>query len=135
MDIVGTVISVDKNMATVAVKRVSACGENCANCHGACETTTAVSVAENRAGAVVGDTVKIESDSASVIRAAVVLYILPVLAAIAAAVVCYGIELSDLWAIGVSVAVFFVSFFVIKIFEKKLAPKAYVTKILGKGVK
>ncbi len=135
MDIVGTVISVDKNMATVAVKRVSACGENCANCRGACETTTAVSVAENRAGAVVGDTVKIESDSASVIRAAVVLYILPVLAAILAAVVCYGIELSDLWAIGVSVAVFFASFFIIKLFEKKLAPKSYITKILGKGVK
>ena len=135
MDIVGTVISVNENMATVSVKRVSACGENCANCKGACEVTTAVSVAENRAGAAVGDTVKIESDSESVIRAAVVLYIVPVLVAIVAAVVCYGMELSDLWAIGVSVLVFFVSFFVIKIFEKKLAPKAYITKILGKGVK
>ena len=132
MEIVGTVISTDKDKVTVAVKRVSACGENCANCHGACEATTVTTVAENTAGARVGDMVKIESESASVIRAAVVLYIGPVLVTILVAALTYGINLSNLFVILFSVMAFFVSFFIIKCFEKKIAPKSYVTKIIGR---
>jgi len=135
MEIVGTVVSVKENTATVAVKRVSACGENCANCKGACETTTAVSVVENTIGAAVGDTVKIESDSFGVLRAAAVLYIVPVVVTILAAVVAYACGLSDVLSTVLSVAAFFICFTIIKIFEKKLVPKSCITKVLGRSVK
>lgn len=134
MEIIGTVISVDENKATVSVKRVSACGENCANCKGACEATTATTIAENTAGARVGDVVKIESESGAVIRAALVLYMLPVAVTTLVAALTYGINLSNVFVILFSVMAFFVSFFVIKCFDKKLAPKSYITKVLGKGV-
>ena len=134
MEIIGTVISVDENKATVLVKRVSACGENCANCHGACEATTATTVAENTVGACVGDVVKIESESSAVIRAALVLYMVPVAVTILVAALTYGMGLSNIFVILFSVMAFFVSFFVIKCFDKKLAPESYITKVLGKGV-
>ncbi len=135
MEIVGTVISTDKDKATVAVKRVSACGENCANCHGVCESTTVTTVAENTAGARVGDIVKIESESSSVIRAALVLYMVPVMVTILVAALTYGINLSNLFVILFSVMAFFVSFFIIKCFDKSLAPKSHVTKIIGRSEK
>ncbi|MBO5734282.1 MAG: SoxR reducing system RseC family protein [Clostridia bacterium] len=135
MDIIGTVISVDKDKAVVGVKRASACGENCANCHGGCETTTATAVVQNTVGAGIGDMVKIQSDSGAVIKAAVVLYMLPVLVAIIAAVVAYCFGLGSILTVFIWVVAFFASFFVIKRFEKRLAPKSYITKVLGKGVK
>ena len=133
MEIVGTVISVNDKRATVAVKRVSACGENCANCKGSCVSTTATSVVENNIGAKVGDTVKIESDTNSVIRAAIALYMVPVLIAIFAAVIAYSVNLSNLFVILLSGVAFFASFFVVKLFEKRLTPKSYITKVLGKA--
>lgn len=134
MEIVGTVISVKNNKAIVAVRRVSACGENCGNCKGACEATTATSVAENLVGACVGDMVKIESESSAVIRAALVLYMVPVLITIMVAALFYGLGFHNLYVILFSVIAFFASFFIIKCFDKKLAPKSYITKVLGKGV-
>ena len=135
MEIVGTVVSVEGNTATIAVKRVSACGENCANCKGACEATTAISVAQNTAGATVGDTVKIESDSKAVICASVILYIMPVIVAIVAAVATKGCAMSDALSVLFSAVAFLVSFVAIKFFEKKLTPKSSITKVLGRSVK
>lgn len=135
MEIVGTVISTENNEATVAVRRVSACGENCANCKAGCETSTAVSTVENTVGAVAGDLVKIESDSAGVLRAAVILYIVPVLVAIISAVIAFSSNMRDIFAVALCVASFFASFFVIKAFEKKITPKSYITRVFGKEVK
>lgn len=135
MEIIGTVISVDKDMATVSVRRVSACGENCANCHGACQTTTAVATVKNTTGAVVGDVVKVECDSVSVIRAAMFLYMLPVLAAVLIAAITYSTGLSDILTLVLSVVGFFGCFAIVKRFEKHIAPKSFITKVLGKDVK
>lgn len=134
MESIGTIISIDKNIATVVVKRTSACGENCANCMGSCETTNIKSCAENTVGAKVGDTVKIESNSTDIVRVAFILYIVPILVAILVAIFTYGMKISDIVVILMSVVSFFVSFLIIKRFEKRLVPKAYVTKILGEGV-
>ena len=135
MEIIGTVVSIKENIATVKVKRASSCGENCANCASVCETTQVMSDAYNIAGAKIGDTVKIESKSTDVLRAVVALYMLPVLVAILSAIVAYGNKLSDIFVILISVISFFASFFVIKCFEKRLTPKSYITKIISKGVK
>jgi sigma-E factor negative regulatory protein RseC len=135
MEIIGTVVAVDGNMAEVVVRRVSACGENCANCKGSCETTTAKTVAENLAGAGVGDLVKIESESSAVIRAALILYMIPIAVTILLAALFYGLDFDNLYVILFSVIGFFASFFAIKCFDKKIAPKSYITKVLGKGVK
>lgn len=130
MEIVGTVISVDKNLATISVRRTSACGENCANCKSVCQGTEVQTTAENKAGARAGDVVKVESNSKDVLRAAVILYILPVLAAIVAAVISYANEMSDIFVVLLSAISFFASFIFLKCFEKNLTPKSYITKII-----
>lgn len=133
MEIVGTVIALDGESATVSVKRVSACGENCANCKGMCETTNTTAIAKNLAGAHIGDMVKIESESTTVIRAAVVLYIIPVLVTILIAALVYGLGFSDLYVFIFSTLGFFLSFLIIKMFDRKLAPKSYITKVIKKA--
>ena len=130
MEVVGTVISVDKNLATISVRRTSACGENCANCKSVCQGTTVQSSAENTVGARVGDVVKVESSTKDVLRAAVVLYIVPVLVAIIVAIISYGNNANDIFMILASVISFFASFVFLKRFEKKLTPKSYITKII-----
>jgi len=133
MEIVGTVIAINGNDAVVSVKRVSACGENCANCGGACETTKTTTVVKNTAGAHIGDIVKIESDSAKVIRAAVVLYIVPVVVTILIAALVFGLGFSDLYVFIFATVGFFTSFLGIKFFEKKLTPESYITKVIKKA--
>ncbi len=135
MESIGVVISLNGNMATVNVRRVSACGENCASCKGGCVATTIKTTAENLVSADVGDTVKIESNTTDVVRAAFFLYMMPVVVALIFAVITYAMKISDIFVILSSVAAFFVGFKVIKRFEKKLIPRAYITRILYKGVK
>lgn len=130
MEVVGTVISVDKNLAVISVKRTSACGENCANCKSVCQGTEVQTTAENKIGAHAGDVVKVESDTKDVLRAAVILYILPVLAAIIVAVISYANKLSDIFVVLISAISFFASFVFLKCFEKNLTPKSYITKII-----
>lgn len=69
--------------AEVAVRRQSACGHDCSKCGGGCselmvEPEVRV-VAENAAGARMGDTVTVESDTANVLGAAALVYLVPFL--------------------------------------------------------
>lgn len=133
MEIVGTVVELNGEDATVSVKRVSACGENCANCGGMCETTNTTTVAKNTAEARVGDTVKIESESASVIRAAVILYIVPVVVTILVAALIFGLGFSEVYVFIFSALAFFASFLGVKLFEKNITPKSYITKVIKRA--
>ena len=63
----------------MAVRRKTACGDNCATCKGGCEAREQVCIAENSHGAAVGDKVIIEIDSAKVLKSAFLVYILPIL--------------------------------------------------------
>lgn len=66
--------------AEVIVRRKTACGHDCSQC-GGCEAGAEVRevlvVAENGAGAAVGDTVTVESSTPQVLGIAVVVYLVP----------------------------------------------------------
>ncbi len=67
--------------AEIMVRRPSACGHDCASC-GGCgpdSMTQVIAIAENRVGARVGDTVRLESETGRVLGLAAVLYLLPFL--------------------------------------------------------
>lgn len=71
---------IDENYAEVCVTRQSACGENCASCSGCSKPNyTAVTIAKNTTDAKVGDTVNIKSETLTVIKGAVYVYILPII--------------------------------------------------------
>ncbi len=133
MEQIGTVKSVIGSMAEVKVHRVSACGENCAHCKGGCTPTDIVAKAENRVSANVGDTVKIESDTGKVILAAVLLYIVPLVAAIVAAVVMTAVGAKTGPLLIVTVNVFLGVILLVKSMDKKIAPTPVITGVIAKA--
>ena len=75
-----TVREVSNNgMAKVQIRRLTACGHDCADCAGCTQIITGETVvwAQNQIGAAVGDVVTVESGSAQVLTAAAMVYILP----------------------------------------------------------
>lgn len=76
----GYIEKVSGNIATIRVKRDSACGDNCGNCNG-CNSIVLVE-ALNKINAKVGDKVEIELDSRTVINTAFIVYIIPIIALI-----------------------------------------------------
>lgn len=79
----GIVIKVKDGLCEVAVRRKTACGENCASCKAACSSREHICTARNLAGAKVGDRVTLETDSQKVLKSAFLVYISPILAFLA----------------------------------------------------
>ena len=73
----------DNGTAEVAVKRQSACAHDCSKCSGGCSEmmvrSTVSVVAANGVGAMPGDMVRVESSSGGILKAAVVVYLVPFL--------------------------------------------------------
>ncbi len=132
MEQIGIVEQIQGNHAIVAVTRETACGENCAHCHGGCTPAKIRSRVVNAVGAGIGDRVKIETDTAAVVRASLILYFLPCLFAIAGAVTASNLFHSSKAAAGCAAVLFFACFAVIKRFDQKIAPVSAITKIIGR---
>ncbi|MGI6029420.1 MAG: SoxR reducing system RseC family protein [Candidatus Heteroscillospira sp.] len=65
-------------MAEIAVRRESACGGNCHACGGTCSFKNLMKVsAKNSVMAEVGSRVVVESSTASILKAAAVVYVIP----------------------------------------------------------
>jgi len=64
-------------MAQIAVKRESACGGNCKSCGGCSGNIMRVS-ARNNVSAQVGDRVIVSSSTGSILKAAAVVYVIPI---------------------------------------------------------
>ena len=130
MESIGTVVKTKENQAVVLVNRVSACGENCAHCKGGCTPTKAYAKAENAVLAEIGDTVKIETETSKVIKAAVILYFIPLFLSIISACIAYAFGAKTGLIVLSAVLVFIVPFFVIKKFEKRITPVSKITKVI-----
>jgi len=135
MEQTGKVIRLSGKNAVVSVKRMSACGENCAHCSaatdgGKCSAKTAVATCENLAGAKPGDNVKIEADSNKVLFAAMVFYMLPCVFAIIGAIVLHSFFNKTYITVLGAVLSALIAFGIVKIFEKKLTPPLTITEIL-----
>ncbi len=130
MESIGTVVKTKENEAVVLVSRASACGENCAHCKGGCTPTKAYAKAENTVLAEVGDTVKIETETSKVIKAAVILYFIPLILSIISACIAYASGAETGIVVLSSVLVFIVPFFVIKKFEERITPVSKITKVI-----
>lgn len=130
MEQIGIVKQLIENEAEVLVKRASACGENCAHCKGGCQPTSITARVENKAGAAVGDTVKIETDTSDVILAAVLLYFVPCLIAIIGAVVAQMLTLQKWVTAIVAICAFLAAFCTVQKMDKRIAPKSIISKII-----
>ncbi len=84
----GIVTKTENGMATVLVKRKSACGDNCATCKAACSLGERGIIVKNDIDAKTGDEVAFEMDTAKVLKTAFLVYILPILVFFAAFIIC-----------------------------------------------
>lgn len=130
MEQIGIVERIEGKQAVVTVARASACGENCAHCKGGCTPTKVQAWVENGAGAKPGDLVKLETSTAQVVRASLILYFVPCLFAIFGAVAASNLFHSTAVAAVCAGTAFFACFAVIKLFDKKIAPVSNITKII-----
>jgi sigma-E factor negative regulatory protein RseC len=86
-------------MALVRVERTSACGGNCAHC-GACKYQNKITTqARNRISAKVGDKVIIQSSTSQIIRAAALVYFLPLITFFAGCFGAMALSLGEGWTI------------------------------------
>jgi len=89
----GTVVSVSENLATVLIRKTSACSHDCAECS-VCTAPEYKVTVSNPIGAKKGDVVVIESQSSRVLAIALCIYILPVFLMLFASVLCEVLSFS-----------------------------------------
>ena len=131
MEQIGEVVELRGRQALVRIKRTSACGENCASCEGGCKPTSSVITATNGISAKVGDTVKLQMNSAAFMLLAFIGYILPIIVCILTYFIVEGITgntvVADISAIGALISVL-VLFYIIDKLPKK--PTIFSTRII-----
>lgn len=71
----------DAGLAKVEIRRMTACGHDCADCAGCTQVVTGETVvmAQNGLGARSGDVVTLESETSKILAAASIVYLLPFL--------------------------------------------------------
>lgn len=121
----GIIVSVSDSYASVAVRRQTSCGQNCAQCKG-CEVLPKHVQALNSIGAKAGDNVIIEIPTKTVLLSAFSVYILPLFSA----VTVYSFTESGALALGTFAAIFAVIGLADKLLAKSSKFRSKIIKIL-----
>ncbi len=135
MDQVGRIEKIEGTKATVSVKRVSACGENCKGCSSACKQPSVVFETEMNGDYEVGDYVEITTENEVVFKQIFMLYGIPFLIMMATIVIVQLLSHSpdkDIISAVASVASLVVSFFILKAYDKKEMKKNTLKFTLGR---
>jgi positive regulator of sigma E activity len=121
-----------EGMAEVVRVRESACSGDCHKCAGCgAASQTMIFTAYNPIGASVGDKVIVESDTATVLRGAVLLYVVPLVTFLVGYILGESVwEMGLLWGI----VGFVLGMLPIKLYDRHLAKKGTVYTIKGYAV-
>ena len=121
----GKVVNVDSNKAIVKIKRNSACGD-CKACELGVSNLSELDIeVENTLGAAVGDHVRLEMETVDLLKAAFVVYTIPLFALLAGVMGTYAWgnkmgNVNEFQMIGVGFALMFLSGFYVKAKDKKM---------------
>lgn len=122
----GFVLKVDKEFATVGVKRQTACDTCRAQCGGHCDKASTVeTVVKNTLGARVGDRVRLYSRTSTVLGYAALIFIVPIVMAALGYLLGYLIRLSTPLCAVLALTAFFLTYAVITLVYKNR--KSYET--------
>lgn len=134
MEQIGEVVEQRGNRALVRIHRASSCGENCKDCTGGCKPTSSVIETENSAGAMVGDTVKLEMKTGWFLLLSFIGYILPIIVCIITYFIVESITdntvFADAAAIISIIAVLLIFFFIDKLPRKTSFFTSKIIKII-----
>lgn len=134
MEQIGEVVELRGRRALVRIRRTSSCGENCSSCSGQCTPTSTVMEVTNGLYAKVGDTVKVQMNSASFLFLAFIGYIFPILVCIGVYFLAMhffdNVMIADAAALISLIAVLILFFIVDKLPRKSTRFSSRIIKIL-----
>lgn len=110
----------DNTTAEIAVERQSACGGNCTSCGGTCTAQDIIHViAKNSVNALTGQQVVISTHSARVIKAAFLVYILPLVLLFAGFFIAAAMSAPETLSIIAALCAFFVGILIIVLINRR----------------
>ena len=125
----GIVIRADGNVATVKIKRSSACGHDCGECN-LCKNPDIEVKILNPIGAQVGDRVRIGTDTSKVLKDAFLLYMLPIIGAFVLYITLDSFGLGNAICIGAEVVWAVLWFVFIRHYSKNSVSMSCAIEIL-----
>ena len=143
MEQTGKVVAVDGKVATVEIKRLSAC-DSCHNAESGCAVcsllsggSTHTSCVRDPIGVSVGDRVLIVADDSRILAYSLLVFVLPLLAAAAAYGVAVLLGAEALWR-AASAVISFIAFYVLLYFtlnkSEKKRPASRIVRIISEDV-
>ena len=131
MEEIGVIENVEGRSARVRLPG----GGGCSHCssRGACSIGSGgerILEAENSAGALPGDTVRVFVSPRSIMLGAFLIYIFPVLSMILAYLLAYRVTGSKTWGTSLSLVALVISFFAIKPLERFTSPAGHGPKVV-----
>ncbi len=136
MDQVGKIEKIEGNKATISVKRVSACGDNCKSCGSSCRQPSIIFETDLNGDYEVGDYVEITTENEVVFKQIAMLYGIPFIIMLATIAVVqlllFNNPNKDMISAISSIASLVVSFFILKAYDQKEMKKNTLKFTLGK---
>lgn len=114
----GIVTEVKGNIIEVIINRKSACGGNCAQC-GGCTAGGTMVRALNSQGAKKGDMVELELDERKVLKAAFLVYIIPLLIFVVSYFVSAAFIKNNIICAATAFIFLLISFFLLHFYDRK----------------
>lgn len=127
MEKIGFVKSIDGNAAIIEIVRYGACGDRCSSCKGGCETRAMHVRVNNNLNLSVGQLVKLHSESKKLIKAVMLVYVMPLIVMILGIVLgmmgaeYFGFtDMKEPIAVGVGIFSLLLSYLILGYIDKKI---------------
>lgn len=126
MNQIGYVSNVDNGIAHLEVRRASACGDKCGSCGGGCSVPITKVKVKNTLRAEKGDLVEVKVQTRFILKSAFLVYIMPLIMMIAGIALgisvfqSIGIENYESLGFVVGLILLGVSFFILRVLDKKI---------------
>ncbi|MEL7647106.1 MAG: SoxR reducing system RseC family protein [Sedimentibacter sp.] len=135
MDQVGKIEKINGNKATISVKRVTACGDNCKSCGSSCKVNSVIVESDIDGDYEVGDYVEITTENEVMFKHILILYGIP-FAVMMVAIFLVQLLVSgpgkDVISAVSAIASLVVSFFILKAYDKNEMKKNVLKFTVGK---
>lgn len=137
MEQVGKIIALKDGLATLEVRRPSACGQSCTACKVACDQNVGLLTLPNTIQGEVGDFVEIKTNSGEVLKYAFMAYGIPLVLFVATILIAYqvakGAGNRELIALACGVLSFLLSHLILKKVDAKapIDKEAVMVRKLG----
>ncbi len=128
----GILVENKGELSKVKIVRGSMCGESCGSCN-LCGKRETFVFARNKAGAVKGDRVVLEMDSASGLKAAFLVYGMPLVILILGIVLIAVFNSDQIKGLLLVLFAIVLWFFVVKLIDKNMKPAAEITEVVCKN--